>query len=264
VQVANSGNVIVSARLTNGNGNEIQSVSNTSYLYNNQTNTMLLRFNGTLIHDSLMNGPYLLKDLYIYHTGDPEKSIYLGNPYNTTAYSYTEFTGSKTLSATANRTLPDTALAGSRINVTIKLDVNESNKLNSVIIKDYFPAGWNVTSSAPAANSIANGEIKWILYGDSVSDQTISYILKIPLDVIGYGTFSGEIIYNNEYGKPINVPIGGDSFITIQTENCSVKGDSNCDNKVSDFELLAYVDKWVKGEVGDFDLLDAINTWASA
>ncbi len=93
VQVASNGNVIISARLMTGNGNEIQWASNTSYLYENQTNTMLLRFNGTLIHDSLINGPYQLKDLYMYHTGDLEKSVYVANAYNTSAYSYTAFFG---------------------------------------------------------------------------------------------------------------------------------------------------------------------------
>lgn len=49
---------------------------------------------------------------------------------------------------------------------------------------------------------------------------------------------------------------------TIPTE-CSKKGDkSPCNGIVDDFELLAYIDKWAKGEVGDFHLLEAINNWA--
>lgn len=43
---------------------------------------------------------------------------------------------------------------------------------------------------------------------------------------------------------------------------CTVKGDQPpCDGKVSDFELLDYINKWAKGLVPDFDLLEAINIW---
>jgi len=40
-----------------------------------------------------------------------------------------------------------------------------------------------------------------------------------------------------------------------------LKGDTNCDGTVSDFELLNYIDLWVNGQVDDFDLLKAIDNW---
>ena len=140
VQISSDGNVIISARLMDGSENEIQWASNTSYLYANQSNTMELEFNGTKIGNNGEDGPYYLKDLYIYHTGDPEKSIYVVDAYTTSAYAYTEFEA---------------------------------------------------------------------------------------------------------------------------TEGCDVKGDSNCDGAVSDFELLSYINDWTLDLVGDFDLLAAINTWAT-
>ncbi len=41
-----------------------------------------------------------------------------------------------------------------------------------------------------------------------------------------------------------------------------VPGDSDGNGKVDDFELLAYIEKWVNGIVSDFDLLAAIANWA--
>lgn len=40
--------------------------------------------------------------------------------------------------------------------------------------------------------------------------------------------------------------------------------DTNEDGKISDFELLAYIDKWAQGLVNDFDLLEAIDIWAQS
>lgn len=68
-------------------------------------------------------------------------------------------------------------------------------------------------------------------------------------------------MYNDPWGNPITSDLGGNSVITVY-EQCPVKGDLDCDGKVSDFELLDYVDKWVRNEVSDFDLLKAIDTWA--
>jgi len=50
--------------------------------------------------------------------------------------------------------------------------------------------------------------------------------------------------------------------VTIMGGECVLKGDSDCDGAVSDFELLSYIDQWVQGAVGDFDLLDAIDSWS--
>jgi len=50
----------------------------------------------------------------------------------------------------------------------------------------------------------------------------------------------------------------------IITADCALKGDSDCDGSVSDFELLSYIDQWVQGSVGDFDVLEAIGNWAEA
>ena len=50
---------------------------------------------------------------------------------------------------------------------------------------------------------------------------------------------------------------------TTTTVGDCLKGDSDCNGTVSDFELLAYIDQWNNGLVGDFDLLEAINNWSN-
>lgn len=68
----------------------------------------------------------------------------------------------------------------------------------------------------------------------------------------------GDIPYNisggtNQDRYPLIEPSGG----------CSTKGDKwPCNGKVDDFELLNYIEKWVKGIVGYFNLLNAIDNWA--
>lgn len=59
--------------------------------------------------------------------------------------------------------------------------MDETSKPSAVIVKDCFPAGWNVKSSAPAANGVnsTNREIKWIFAGDQVFDRAVSYIVEI-------------------------------------------------------------------------------------
>jgi len=164
--------------------------------------------------------------------------------------------------ATATRDLPLTAQPGSTVNVTIALDVNESNPPNSVIIKEYFHPGWNVTGSEPTANSVnsSGGEIKWILTAGEVIDRVISYLVEIPSDETGIRTFYGELLYNDDQQEPLTLLIGGDTYMNV-SEECP-KGDEDCDGTVSDFELLDYVDQWVQGLVNDFDLLAAIDNWA--
>ena len=47
---------------------------------------------------------------------------------------------------------------------------------------------------------------------------------------------------------------------TISVE--CLRGDSDCDGEITDFELLDYIDRWSNGEVTDFNLLEAIDNWA--
>jgi len=168
----------------------------------------------------------------------------------------------KSDTVTINRELPSSASMGNTITVSLVLDVNETQSLDAVIIKDYVPSGWNVTSSNPSAElfDFDSGEIKWILYSNDLVDRTITYNVEIPeTESEGERTFVGEIAYL-EQEELIRVAIMGDDEITI----ASVIGDTNGDGEISDFELLTLISQWTDGEVDDFDLLEAIDNWANS
>lgn len=91
VNVMNSGTYAINARLVDNMSREIVWSSNSSYLYNNQTNTLQVRFSGRSIYGSLVNGPYHLNDLHIYNTGATTQSVKAHSAYATPPYNYTDF-----------------------------------------------------------------------------------------------------------------------------------------------------------------------------
>ncbi|MFH1098041.1 MAG: PEGA domain-containing protein [Candidatus Desantisbacteria bacterium] len=163
---------------------------------------------------------------------------------------------------TASRELPSIAFKGTLTKVSIVINVDESNKPNGLIVKDYVPSGWIVTSSNPGYTNFASstGEVKWIFAGNDVVDGTITYYVQMPdNEVFGTKTFSGEIIHNDPDGNPVISEIMGDRIVVVDRVH---EADTNWDGKIDDSELLNYIDRWAKGEAGDFDLLDAIDIWA--
>jgi hypothetical protein len=91
VMLANPGYCIIKARLMDTNEEEIVWAENTAYLEANQPQIIQLNFDGKEIYNHSVNGPYYLRDVYIYHTGDPYQPDYVYDAYTTAPYSYTEF-----------------------------------------------------------------------------------------------------------------------------------------------------------------------------
>ena len=54
---------------------------------------------------------------------------------------------------TGTRDLPDSYLPSQTITVSLDLEVDETRTPNGVIVKDYVPAGWSVTSATPSFNN---------------------------------------------------------------------------------------------------------------
>ena len=50
-----------------------------------------LSFTGQLILANGRNGPYELRDLLVYHTGDPGQGAFVSQAYTTASYSYLDF-----------------------------------------------------------------------------------------------------------------------------------------------------------------------------
>jgi hypothetical protein len=91
VMLANEGYCVVTARLVDSIGEEIIWASNTSWLSANQSQTIQLNFDGISINKHGVDGPYHLRDVYAYHTGDPTQPDYIFDAYITDAYNYTDF-----------------------------------------------------------------------------------------------------------------------------------------------------------------------------
>ncbi|RKY95825.1 MAG: hypothetical protein DRQ06_02830, partial [Candidatus Hydrothermota bacterium] len=91
VILADSGNVFIKARLMDAEGKEIVWAENVAYLEANQPQIIELNFDGEAIFNHGVDGPYYLKDVYIYHQGDPTQADYTKDAYITDFYPYTAF-----------------------------------------------------------------------------------------------------------------------------------------------------------------------------
>ena len=101
--------------------------------------------------------------------------------------------------------------------VSVSLDLYIMGDVGGVIIKEYIPAGLSVTSSNPTYDSFNSetGEIRWILYGSTFYNRTLTYSLQIPQDTIGTFDFVGYCLYNDAGGTSVTDEIGGDTNVSI-------------------------------------------------
>lgn len=168
------------------------------------------------------------------------------------------------LTITVNRLLPEPIMRGNTFTATLKVGVDAKGMQapSGLIIKEYIPLGWNLTTSTPTANSFnfATGEIRWVITNPTgITNMTVYYTLRVPdTEVINSSkTFNGTFLYTFE-DLDITKNITGNSVVTVKT----VPGDDDGDNKIGDFELLDYITEYVQGKASDWDLLATINVWA--
>ena len=157
--------------------------------------------------------------------------------------------------AAVERDLPASANTGSCIDVELNLS---AEGVSVIVLDEYVPSGWNISSSSPAYASFSygTGKATWALEGS----QAVSYSVCCPDDeTVGDKSFHGSFSYSTSEISVVDSTTG-DSSVTVS----SVPGDTDGDGEVSDFELLSYIGDWSDGTVGDFDLLAAIGAWASS
>lgn len=95
--------------------------------------------------------------------------------------------------------------------------------------------------------------------GIKIKNATCPYTVQnLTNGMIYYFSVRAEDAVGNEDTN--NVALCG---VPFQNSGCGLSGDTNCDGRVSDFELLDYINQWSNGKIGDFDLLEAINNWMS-
>ncbi|MBK8947222.1 MAG: T9SS type A sorting domain-containing protein [Ignavibacteriae bacterium] len=86
-----SGNVVAYGRLVDSKSETILWSYASKILKENIPQWINLQFDGRFIYGGLENGPYQLRDLQIYHSGDPEQTIYIPEACTTQTYKYTDF-----------------------------------------------------------------------------------------------------------------------------------------------------------------------------
>ena len=106
-----SGNVVALGRLTDSKNETILWASTIEFLSANEPQNLHLKFDGRYIFGNQMNGPYYLKDLQIYHVGDPSQAIEISDPFTTSTYDFNSFE-------------PSAVITGSVKDVTMELIPN--------------------------------------------------------------------------------------------------------------------------------------------
>jgi hypothetical protein len=90
--VPGDGGVIVAeGRLVDSTGHEIEWAENNTEMDAGTVQTITLSFAGEPIFVNRRDGPFELRDLLVYHTGDPEQYISVSQAHVTAAYSYLDF-----------------------------------------------------------------------------------------------------------------------------------------------------------------------------
>jgi hypothetical protein len=113
------------------------------------------------------------------------------------------------------RDLPDNYIPGSEIEVKLKIDVDENNKPNALIISEKPPENWLIKESNPPYNTSSNGEYKYLFYpSENIVDKTIIYKISVPFDSSGEKEFYGQVKYITQTETKVD-DIGGDTTITI-------------------------------------------------
>lgn len=128
--------------------------------------------------------------------------------------------------ASAVRTVQDYYLPGADVDITLVIALDEFSRPKGILLKEYLPAGWELSSASMAPgnctpgdiNDACTGEIKWLLFDediDLVIDTDITYSLTAPEGQSGPQTVNGELnyVYPVYSGTQIIDPIGGDTEI---------------------------------------------------
>jgi len=91
VMAGNNGFVVAQGRLVDSRGHEIQWVEQTQPVTAGVAQSVTLPFSATLIVANGQDGSYHLRNLFLYHTGDPRQALSVANAYTTVAYRYRDF-----------------------------------------------------------------------------------------------------------------------------------------------------------------------------
>ncbi|MEA3343316.1 MAG: putative metal-binding motif-containing protein [archaeon] len=111
------------------------------------------------------------------------------------------------------RDMPDSAFAGAQFNVTLDVNVDESNRPPFYFLKEYVPQGVHVTDFGTAAYNPATRTLLWFAAESShhnTSVEDITYAYKAVSYTVGTYNFTGKIV-----SWKALIMTGGDKQINI-------------------------------------------------
>ncbi len=210
--VQNAGSYALNARLMDENENEIGWAATNSWLSGGKPETMQLNFDGISINKNGINGPYFLRDLYIYNMYDVSKSANAYNAYTTTPYKYFNFEFPiVTETSTGTGVAYFTSDAG---DIQDLISINELELPTEGKPNILFPHGF------------FSFKITGLTLGQPVN-VSIAFPSNIP-------TYAQYWKYNSAEGW-YQIPIGsndGDSIITIQLKDGGLGDDDGIANHI--------------------------------
>jgi hypothetical protein len=91
LSAGDSGVVVAQGCLFANSGKEIQKATATLEVQAEIEQVVTLEFSGETIHSRGLDGPFSLRNLYVYHTGDPEQGVFVSLACSTSPYKYSDF-----------------------------------------------------------------------------------------------------------------------------------------------------------------------------
>ena len=134
-----------------------------------------------------LEGNYMIKmslipdHTYAYHTA-PKKIALIKHPNEKDICNPVSTPGTCTGMYTSTRILPDTCTVSDEMEITINIDINESNKPGILILNEYIPEGFIVTDSNGANYDSQKRILRWFIvesdyYGTTIEDIVFTYKL---------------------------------------------------------------------------------------
>jgi len=157
--------------------------------------------------------------------------------------------GSRAVKMQAERLLPTYAAPGSR--VLVRVHFSSEKPLKGMILREDFPATWNLIASEPPASGVDNekGSVRWI-FRKPQTQMLVAYLLDVPKTaVVGESVvLQGELIANPD-GQRTAVNVKSQGQMQVQPFHWA---DRNGDLVIEDLEILEVSD--VMEETGSLHL----------
>ena len=201
--VENAGNYALNARLMDKDEDEIVWAAITSWLSAGQPQIMQLNFDGKSVNKNGVDGPYYVKDVYVYNMADVTQSDYVYDAYTTGAYNYTDF---ETILSTdlpnVNLISADPTVTSIRVSNLNLSDVNETYKPEGVTSQSAYiitstGAGnftlrfTNITDANTTTAYKINATNHWILLNTSTTTDTVTFTMNVGDPPVVFGILSG-------------------------------------------------------------------------